>query len=79
MVAPKGGHLQSWTRSRDLKMLFYKIQLGYFFFVWNFNKSSIQSLSIGFTYPSLSLVTSDFHRLDSFFMMFFRLDAKHSL
>jgi hypothetical protein len=37
------------------KDAFYKIQLGYFFFVWNFNKSLIQSLYIGFTYPALSI------------------------
>jgi hypothetical protein len=45
MVAPKGGRLDIWTGSRDLKkLLFYEIQLGYFFFAWNFNKSLIQSL-----------------------------------
>jgi hypothetical protein len=43
---------------------------------WNFNKSLIQSLWISSTYPSLSLATSGFHRLDSFLLVFFRLDVK---
>jgi hypothetical protein len=43
-VAPKGGRFRSRTGNRDLKMLFYEIHLGYFFFARNFNKSLIQSL-----------------------------------
>jgi hypothetical protein len=44
MVAPKGGRFRSRTGNRGLNMLFYEIQLGYFFFARNFNKSLIQSL-----------------------------------
>jgi hypothetical protein len=43
------------------KEAFSEIEFGLFSFAWNFNKSLIQFLQIGFTYPSLSLATSDFH------------------
>jgi hypothetical protein len=37
-MAPKGGCFRSGTGNRDLKMLFYEIELVYFFFARNFNK-----------------------------------------